>query len=870
MLRFRWDWISFLIGVAVGALLGYVLRWLQWLAGRWRARLQARREAREATRVEQVEGDYRRWLSRTLRGWHIVAPLFALDEVLLPPRVMPPPPLVLPEGEPSPAAGEEGETAAPEPLLPDDIVSLTVPHAPAWPELPTFYGATTLSLPEALQGGANLLLLGRPGSGKTSALLALALAWARREFPPEHHLAPYWPVYLHAGWIVPQAEGEDASLWEPLARALRPFMPGGLYRRWAEVFPTLLEQGRVLLLLDGLDELPPGRQRPLAEYMLRLQAAYPQLRIVAAAAPTFYDGWTRLGLVPTPLALWDRERVHRFLTRWGELWRAYVVPGQVASAPPEVDAVLLNRWLTVDRPVWTPLEVVLHAWAAYAGDALGPDLRHALEAYVRRMALEADRAGLNYLALQVLQAGPGVSRREVGRTLGLDDAAAPALEDEGAPAPDVEGDAAAPEADFLPPVEEPISGRAARRSLEPALARGLLVAWGEDQVAFAHPMVAAYLAGEAVARVQDERWLWPQDGLWWSLPEEALRFAAALGSGGVTVGRLVEADEEPLHRGLLAAARALLEGQAQAPWRPALLRRLTTLLTDQLLPLAQRGEVLSALLASREPGLAGLFRRWLEHRDAALRRLAALALGYLGDGKAVPALAQAIFDPDPRVGRAAVLALVALDTTEALEQVGRLLLDGSEEQRRWAAEALANHPYEGWETLREGATYQADLLVRRAVVFGLLRVPAPWARELLEKMQTEDSEWVVRNAAIEAVTWLQQPSPFTPRPPRPLHEEPFLIRFAAGQGVGVAPGEPAYELLGRCLREGDEDQRLAALARVVYEPHRDWTAFIYPLLYGTDEALQEGAVRALWALAAAGAEMPHPARYGLGRGMRSA
>ncbi|RMD65061.1 hypothetical protein D6833_03490, partial [Candidatus Parcubacteria bacterium] len=103
---------------------------------------------------------------------------------------------------------------------------------------------------------------------------------------------------------------------------------------------------------------------------------------------------------------------------------------------------------------------------------------------------------------------------------------------------------------------------------------------------------------------------------------------------------------------------------------------------------------------------------------------------------------------------------------------------------------------------------------------------------------------------------------------RPLIDDPWLGAFAASQGIGVAPGEPAYQLLGQCLRMGDEEQQLAALARIVFEPHRDWAPVVYPLLYGGEERRREAAFAALRALAAAGAEMPHPAQYGLGRGMR--
>ena len=50
--------------------------------------------------------------------------------------------------------------------------------------------------------------------------------------------------------------------------------------------------------------------------------------------------------------------------------------------------------------------------------------------------------------------------------------------------------------------------------------------------------------------------------------------------------------------------------------------------------------------------------------------------------------------------------------------VARALLQGDEELRRAAAEAMANDPIEGHAMLKEGATLP-DILLRRAVVHGL-------------------------------------------------------------------------------------------------------------------------------------------------------
>jgi HEAT repeat protein len=113
-------------------------------------------------------------------------------------------------------------------------------------------------------------------------------------------------------------------------------------------------------------------------------------------------------------------------------------------------------------------------------------------------------------------------------------------------------------------------------------------------------------------------------------------------------------------------------------------------------------------------------------------------------------------------------------------------------------EALANNVEEGQPALRDGSNME-DLLVRRAVVFGLARVNEPWALEILEKIQLEDQQWLVRNAAVQVMENLKRPKRYIPSPSVPLQDVPWLIDFASKLGIGVAPGKPAVNLIIQAL-----------------------------------------------------------------------
>ena len=161
---FSIDPISFVLGFFIATVF-----W--WLVGRARPLWQEAREnwkvqseVAAAQRSSNVEENYRRLTLRRAQAMHLASPLFALDEILQEPLLIAPPPV--------PQPGEAIPTV--------DAVAQTLPYLPAWPELAGIFGAVTLTLPAALLGGRNIVVMGHPGAGKTVALAHLATLAANR------------------------------------------------------------------------------------------------------------------------------------------------------------------------------------------------------------------------------------------------------------------------------------------------------------------------------------------------------------------------------------------------------------------------------------------------------------------------------------------------------------------------------------------------------------------------------------------------------------------------------------------------------------------------------------------------------------------
>ncbi len=843
-----WFWA----GVLAGSLFWYALTRLHPVLQGWQQRRAARRAERENARLERLASHWLRWLEQHLQGRHLAAPLFPLERILIPPKVMAPLPAYVPEGE----------------YRPDDIASLAVPYTPDFAELAALYRYPALPLEDALQGGAHLLLLGRYGTGKSTALAYLALLAARRD-ERLGALQNAFPVLVHVADL-PLPLPDDADPTEALAEAAARGLPPKMARAFHTQLQQALARGMVLLLLDGADEMAPTRQPAVAAFLKRLLHAQKRVRVVAAASPEYDDGLQAVGLQPVTLAPWSAQEAAAFLQRWGEAWQALIVPQLEAAAgegeqPYQLpDPRLLNRWLLPAAPAYMPLELTLKAWAAYAGDALGASLGDAILAFLRRtLPEEAERslAALEALALQLTFGdGDSVPAKAAGKRA----YALAELPEEPEEDLEAEGETADAEAAEAPAEQagQPAGRRRkpnVRRMLPQLVESGVLVAYHGERVGFVHPTLRGYLAGRALAAEGGAIHLLQGD--WWEGRTEALGFLAASGGGGAVATGLLEKTDIVTYAHALAAGRALAYGGASA-WRAEVLRYLAALLTDTSLALVLRARAVNALARSGEKGLGVLFRKLMGHHDLTVRWLGALGAGAVRDAKSVNALAGLLHDPSRAVQRAAALALVAVNTTAALEAVAALLLEGDDTQRRIAAEALANHPEEGYPTLREAAGLEDDLRLRRAAVYGLARVPEAWARDLLEEMQVKDSQWVVRDAAAAVLEQAKAPSPFVPRPLRPLHEEPWLLAFAAERGMGVAPGQAAVSLLHQVIEEGTPEQQEAALARVPYLPGEDWGREIYDILYDRAGPLRDAAFHAIWQLAIAGVQLPSPTQFG--------
>jgi HEAT repeat protein len=862
-LNFHFDTISFFIGMAIATIIWWAITLSRPLIDQLLEAQRAKRKERALQASSGLEETHRKIVYKQTQGLHLAASLFALDEIAMPTLLLAPPAFSEPKS----------------PIPHQDIVEKALPYLPTYPELGAVYNAPTLTIHEALSGGMQIVITGQPGTGKTSALAHLAAQIVNRapEVSTLHQSIPFFIHVADLGLPLNNPQKPEDFL-APIAEKLS--QSAGVFD--APRIPGFVQyaftSGRALLLLDGVDELPQAAIQEVTTFLRVVLRQFPKTRVVTTGAPEHVDGILSLGFAALAIMPWAAEQQTNYLKKWSALWQKYVaMEAWAQTTSTALDPILVERWLSTDNFGLTPLEYTLKIWSAFAGDARGARPVDAIDAHIRRLTpANIPEEALYIVGVQASMNGLPIfdSRHARDWTKSfepLETAEAMAVEavtlpDETPPvgAVAVEGETAAPavdaKKDSKKSTEQPV--QAASSSLISKLTvSGLLAAHGGSRVRFSHPVFMGYLAGKGLAGTNAAETILQQPA--WAGQTSTLRYMAAFGDATKIVNELLALEDHVLMRPRLTTARLLRDAPRNAPWRGSVMATLVQVLQNEDNPLGLRGQALAAFALSGDPSVDALFRQLMLAPSNDLRRLAALGSGVTRDGKAVDALISLAANSTGPTQQAACLALVRIGSNQALEAVATALLQGDEQLRVVAAEALANHPTEGREALREGITSK-DILMRRAIVFGLARIPEPWATELLEKVQVEDEQWAVRNVAVEMLEARQQPDPHVPVRLKAAADTPWLIELAGKYGMGIIPGQPATDVFMLALKDENEEYRQAALKYLRYTPSDGVLAALYPHLYGIDAELKEEVYRVLSDMALGGTPLPDPKQFGLG------
>jgi hypothetical protein len=216
---------------------------------------------------------------------------------------------------------------------------------------------------QILTDRSRLLIRGEAGSGKTTLMQWLAVRSARYDFPEE--LARWnstMPFFLPLRHYIGRPLPEPHEFVKHAGRHIGEEMPDG----WVI---NLLREGRALVLVDGVDELPPAERHTARRWLRDLVRDFPDARYVITSRPAAVDkNWLiSEDFTAAELEPMSPADVEMFIHKWHDAMRCDTADNDERIKLDDYEhqlkaAVLHKRHLTalVTNPLMCALLCALH------------------------------------------------------------------------------------------------------------------------------------------------------------------------------------------------------------------------------------------------------------------------------------------------------------------------------------------------------------------------------------------------------------------------------------------------------------------------------------------------------------------------------
>jgi hypothetical protein len=763
-------WFGFLIASAFWLVVTRIIR----LVPKLKATIKQNRQIQKSKLQESGESLLRKGILRKCQSSHVASAFFPLNSIYVDL------PLILPPIHQDPLKDPPDKS----------LVQKLIPYIPECPELLIDLPISTFSLSDALAHFKNVAILGEIGSGKTTLLASFAskLIEKNPSVTEYHHLLP---LFVHVAELELD-ETEDHQPMDAFRNSSLPSKSNITYETFHEIVETAAGSSRLLILLDGFDELDESSFLQITGWIKLFLQLYPATRFVVTAAPHFIDGLESLSFSTCFMSPFHSQQRKRLVDQWLIACREIK---RIQSSEDSDQIPIL--WLSQEESKTDILQSSLQNWSHFlldnsASEKPGP-IEEYLSNFVQPLLQINDLVKISeeiFFSKQV-----GISKNALLNYVRV---------------PSDEMDPGKTENHSKSSINQEISNSA--QQIERVLLNcGIFVERRNGFFHLSNPIFFAKLLSQSTRFPLQKNW---NILLKAPISELVLRLTPRFDY----LINWANSSDEPIYRNFQLLARHFSKLPANSEDRKYILQEISRLLVKKDLPQSIRTRLLLVFKLSDDPSYLMLFKYLFNQRDQVTKQVAVFGFGLGNANDNFQQILSAANDLDSSISNLAAALLSKFWNTNNQKPFIDLLLNGTETTKRVVCELLSFQPGDGLEILKELSTVE-NISSRKSAIYGIRLINEPWVRPFLEKISIDDKQWVVRDAAIHALETLNE-NPFANAisPSSKPSETPWLIQYASKTGQGISPNGYPYDLLFKAIDTGTEPEILSAIQFLTAKP----------------------------------------------------
>ncbi|MRS02763.1 NACHT domain-containing protein, partial [bacterium] len=699
------------------------------------------------------ESEIKQWMLKKCQRSHLSADLFPLQSILIPPK------LLARIQTPGP---DDAQQYVP-------VLWQTLPRLFEVPELLSGMPYPTISLEKALSSSGKVVISGYAGSGKTTALADLAERICMKDSSVSS-FAGSLPIFIHCRDLMLSVPARGDFLY-PLAHSVALLLKHHEEKPIYDSISTAVEQGNLILLIDGLEEVLPDFALQVEHWIKNLLHIHPNIKIVTTAVPNYCGILGELGFLELSLAPWSTSEKQEFLSKFNAAWMTCFKQSEGSSFIP--------LWLRTAKLPSTPIEMTLFCWSAFTGNRFkmdGPTIFGPYLTHLTPHPLSLDTL-VEIASKQIANGFAGLTQFDLENIITKD----PILARDN---PDNLRRSVITESQNGDGVQEPLTSKDVITEM---LQAGLLSQSLSGRISFTNSHLCAALYTQNPLLKLPNSW---RPALQSSLIDSMMVFACAGGKLNAQITQWLEEFDVPLFRNFLLISHWLTAfPQANKSNLLLLFRKLIPLIQKDRLPISLQIHLTEAFLLAEQPSTFTLFKDLAASPNVSHRQVAAFGLSSFSSHDSEQILISLSTDTSNDVQKLACVSLARLWSRASQKQLVNLVISASPEIRQIICELFAFLPSDGHELLKELSVLVDNPETRKASVYGLFLVGADWSKALIKKINIDDTEWLVRDAASHTIKISSLDYLVIPGHKPKVSDLPWLIKFAARKRLGIHADE---------------------------------------------------------------------------------